>query len=426
MSLVSKIPVEQKAEVWNFWELITITVKLCTQVYVEDSNKQSQNTNVNQTVQIIKDKKPTLISQPYLSRPKKSPTPQEKLCPGDAQAEDSKDYGQDLEHTDNESVKSFVKTLDFTDLISCPGSVDNVSSQDGTCSMFYSPPCSTPSATAITHSVDSSSCSATPHTPRVSDDRYTCNFSSVNDENFEKVTDKDSITMKGEETSVDEINDDAGTSATENTKRSEEIIIFLDHTTDIETVDSTEKNDIKTDENSESSDKIDAVDDAEGLEIETSTKNEGDANSQTLHLNLECDNSRKNEETLQTIDDQTTCISQEKQKGKENKIPLLKIRKSKKQEETIGTLGNKHLPPGVRYLNRKSSRRRTEVRHDEFVYEVVESSNESAKRSLRSSVIGSGTEKLKCNECGKVLSNRTSLTGTFCGLLYHFLTEGIK
>lgn len=37
IALVSKIPVEQKAEVWNFWELITITVKLFTQVYIVEN-----------------------------------------------------------------------------------------------------------------------------------------------------------------------------------------------------------------------------------------------------------------------------------------------------------------------------------------------------------------------------------------------------
>lgn len=46
--MLSKIPVEQKAEVWNFWELITITVKLFTQVYVEDTvNRANESKKEN-------------------------------------------------------------------------------------------------------------------------------------------------------------------------------------------------------------------------------------------------------------------------------------------------------------------------------------------------------------------------------------------
>lgn len=389
--LVSKIPAEQKAEVWNFWELITITVKLCTQVYVEDSNKIIRN-NAEQN-NFGKDKIPTQISQPKCSKSIKSPCHQEPL-PDKAQFEESKDYGV---ATDNDSVRNLVKTLDFTDLISCPGSVYSGSGHDGTHSMFYSSPCNTPSRTATTQSVDSSSCSATPHTPRVGDERYTCNFSSVGDENEVKNTYNNSVNVKSiyTESSITDNNDDV--SKSDNEKEKEHGNLFSEQTCDTGLVD--------TPEDTISDDIVGADDEEVSTELTETNETGVHVDSQTS--GHECNNTNNNgDSNLESVDPQCAGNIQENQKEKKHiKIPSLKIRKSKRQSDTNEPNKDK---PAIRYLNRKSSRKRTEVRHDEYVYEVVETSK-TTRRSLHSPLVRTAYEKLRCEECGKILSNRTSL-----------------
>jgi hypothetical protein len=134
--MLSKIPVEQKAEVWNFWELITITVKLFTQVYVEDTINRAHGSK-SENKEEKSDKHENLLEA-------KSKTPNKKK--GRRKKYFDEVYNEPVsnsEHHNVDSVQNEVRTLDFTDLMSYPSSVET-EQQVGTASMFVPSSVETP------------------------------------------------------------------------------------------------------------------------------------------------------------------------------------------------------------------------------------------------------------------------------------------
>lgn len=146
--MLSKIPVEQKAEVWNFWELITITVKLFTQVYVEDTINRA-NGSKSENKEEKSDKHENLLEAKSKTPNKKKGRRKKYFDEAERSEneinENTEAYNEPVsnsEHHNVDSVQNEVRTLDFTDLFSyptasmfVPSSVE-IPREDGTPSMF--------------------------------------------------------------------------------------------------------------------------------------------------------------------------------------------------------------------------------------------------------------------------------------------------
>ncbi|VDI76960.1 Hypothetical predicted protein [Mytilus galloprovincialis] len=415
VSLVSKIPVEQKAEVWNFWELITITVKLFTQVYVEDhvsiDTRRSHEVTIEESDHIedtSENKSKTF--QKNRGRLKKQSINASKVENNRHDRVDNK-YESDEKNTidkyeahsdsDNDSVRHDVKTIDFTDLISYPSSVDTVVQHDETASMTGMQSCSTPSTTIVPHSDD---INTSPETiilkvPQPDNSSASVDIEGNNDSSGSSQVNKtfnSTVTMhlkileNTEELSETETATSVidGNSSTLNRETREN---SLDSST---TENSLHKNDSFI------------------LETESSSSEGGLSVSGSDPI----DTNKNNDQVVKIVHAEIIQTDVVKSRDKENKVPPLTLRKARKMskdEDMYITCEDIDSDQGVRYLNKKteqpvtyldrrSCRQKRKVQHEEYVYEVAV--ERKKKREIQKK-----EDPFRCDVCGRKMSNLTAL-----------------
>lgn len=331
--MLSKIPVEQKAEVWNFWELITITVKLFTQVYVEDTvNRANESKNENNEEKSDKHEK---LLEPKSKTPNKKKGRRKKYCDEAERSENeinenTEAYNElvsDSEHHNVDSVQNEVRTLDFTDLISYPSSVETPR-QDGTSSMF------------VTNSVESS--------------------------------------------------EHDGTSS-----------MFVSSSVEAPQEEGTTSMYIQIPSCNSSSMMI-TLPEADGM-LESSVR---EIESTEIKSEKEKDDNHEQVVCIEIISADQMAPTE-----KENKIPPLNLRKVRKKKVQDNSVENSYIiakgsNSNIINSNRKSSRQKKKLHHDEYLYEETLSHKKNTETPSKDG-------HFTCNDCGKILSNMTALRGLF-------------